>query len=144
MKTFVRYLLVMFPFGMAHWVCAQQAEKHPIDMHYEGCLSIDSNQTTYGMMHCAQLAEEEWDAELNKSYKQLMEALSPENQVKLRDAQRKWLAFRDSERTFSGDMHYDMQGTMYHVMAADREAEIVKERALNLERYLDTLSPEGQ
>lgn len=142
MNSLIKNFLFLLPFSCWYLLSAQQEEQHPIDMHYEGCLGIDSNQTTFGMMHCAQVAEEEWDAELNKNYKLLMAELSPENQQQLRDAQRKWLAYRDSERSFSGEMHYDLEGTMYRVMAADREAEIVKERALNLQRYLDTLHPE--
>ncbi len=121
-----------------------QTDKHPIDIKREQCHEIDSNQTTYGMMQCEAIAREEWDKEMNKYYKLLMDTLTIEEKEKLKIAQRQWLNFRDMELDFSGTMYYNMQGTMWRVVAAGRACEIVKERALELKGYYDMLTFDGE
>lgn len=121
-----------------------QTAKHPIDIKREQCHEIDSNQTTYGMMHCEAIAREEWDKEMNKYYKLLMDTLTIEQKEKLKIAQRQWLDFRDRELDFSGTLYYNMQGTMWRVVAAGRSCDIVKERALELKGYYDMLTFDGE
>lgn len=118
----------------------QLKEKHPIDIRLETCYGIDTNQTTYGMINCEAIARDEWDKELNKYYKLLMATLQPVEKTKLKSAQIAWLSYRDKELNFSGTMYYGMQGTMYHVMAASRSCDIVKQRALELKSYYETLT----
>jgi uncharacterized protein YecT (DUF1311 family) len=118
----------------------QPEKKHPIDIKLEKCHSIDSNQTTYGMMRCEAIAEEDWDKEMNKYYKLLMETLGTDEKKKLKEAQISWLNYRDKEKEFSGTMHYNMEGTMWRVAAASRSCEIIKQRALELQGYYDTLT----
>jgi len=112
-------------------------EMHPIDIRLEKCHSIDSNQTTAGMMNCEAIAREEWDLEMNKYYKLLMGILSPDERAKLKTAQISWLNYRDKEKEFSGTMYYNMQGTMWRVAAAGRLCDIVRQRALELKVYYD-------
>ncbi|MCB0712274.1 MAG: DUF1311 domain-containing protein [Ignavibacteriae bacterium] len=117
---------------------------HPIDLALTDCLDIDSNQSTFGMMGCLQVAEEAWDYELNATYKELMGSLDSAGQESLRRAQRAWLAYRDAEFELNGSVHYEnLDGTMYHIFAANREMEIVKQRALELRDYLDALRDFG-
>jgi uncharacterized protein YecT (DUF1311 family) len=63
---------------------------------------------------------------------------APEKEL-LRQAQRKWLEYRDSEVKFSAEMHYNLQGTMWRIVAADRRASIIRDRALALKVYYETL-----
>jgi uncharacterized protein YecT (DUF1311 family) len=116
-----------------------QTDKHPIDLKTEQCLSIDSNQSTFGMINCIRTAMEEWDAELNKYYNLLMDTLSIDEQEKLRAAQRKWLEFRDKEFVFIETMHGNMEGTMWKIVEADSHNNIVRKRALELTSYYNTL-----
>jgi uncharacterized protein YecT (DUF1311 family) len=115
-------------------------EKHPIDIRLENCLAIDSNQTTYGMMNCEVTARDEWDKEMNKYYKLLMDTLQKDEKEKLKTAQISWLSYRDKEGDFSGTMYYNMQGTMWRITAAGRSCEIVRQRALELKVYYDMLA----
>jgi len=74
---------------------------------------------------------------MNKSYTDLMGALSPEGQAALRDAQRTWLAFRDKQFELNDQFYMnEKQGTMYHVMATNANMELVKKRALELQEML--------
>ncbi len=115
------------------------AALHPIDSAYAECLAIEENQTTYGMIECAGRAYEAWDAELNRMYKQLMGALQPAEKEKLKAAQRNWLAWRNSEAEFSGLMHNNLGGSMWRIVAAERATAIVKQRALELQAYYETM-----
>ena len=117
-----------------------KAIKHPIDIKLEKCLSIDSNQTTLGMIQCSSIAENEWDKELNKYYNLLLTKLNVDEKQKLKNTQRYWLIYRDNELSFSGTMYYNMEGTMWRVAAAGRSCDIVKERALELKNYYDVLT----
>jgi uncharacterized protein YecT (DUF1311 family) len=127
-------LVINFAFGQDI-----QTNKHPIDLKTEQCLSIDSNQSTFGMINCIRTAMEEWDAELNKYYNLLMDTLSIDEQEKLRAAQRKWLEFRDKEFVFIETMHGNMEGTMWKIVEADSHNNIVRKRALELTSYYNTL-----
>ncbi|MFN0187506.1 MAG: lysozyme inhibitor LprI family protein, partial [Bacteroidia bacterium] len=115
-------------------------EMHPIDIKREKCHSIDSNQTTAGMIGCEYIANEEWDIEMNKYYKLLMDTLKADEKLKLKAAQKVWLNYRDRENEFSSSMYYNMQGTMWHVVSAGRSCEIVKQRAIELKVYFDMLT----
>jgi uncharacterized protein YecT (DUF1311 family) len=117
----------------------KQTDKHPIDLKIEQCLSIDSNQSTFGMINCIRTAMEEWDAELNKYYKLLMETLTTDEQKKLRTAQRQWLDYRDKEFEFIETMYRNMEGTMWKIVEADSRNNIVRQRALELTSYYNTL-----
>lgn len=115
-------------------------EKHPIDIRLDKCHTINSNQTTYGMMNCEAIARDEWNIEMNKYYKLLMDTLQTGEGTKLKASQNAWLSYRDKEMEFSGTMYYNMQGTMWRVEAAGRSCEIVKQRALEIKGYYDMLT----
>ena len=105
-----------------------QAGKHQIDIKIEECLSIDSNQSTFGMINCIRTAMEEW------------ETLNTNEQEKLRAAQRQWLVYRDKEFEFIEKFYRNMEGTMWKIVEADSRNNIVRQRALELTSYYNTLT----
>ena len=113
--------------------------EHVIDKQLNACLDSAENQTTLGMIECTIRAEDLWDVELNKYYKLLMGVLNKEQKILLKDAQVKWLAYRDSELNLSSDIYYGMEGTMWRIVYADRRMEIVKKRAEELRIYYEAL-----
>jgi uncharacterized protein YecT (DUF1311 family) len=117
-------LLTNFAFGQE-----RETEKHPIDIKVEECLSIDSNQSTFGMIDCIRTAY----------YKLHMNTLDTDEQEKLRDSQRQWLVYRDKEFEFIETMYRNMEGTMWKIVEADNRNNIVRQRALELTSYYDTL-----
>lgn len=110
-----------------------KAEEHPIDAFLTSCLAKDT--TTAGMVQCTDLAYRRWDEELNRQYRQLMARLSGSDQTVLRDAQRRWLAWRDTEFALIDALYRPMQGTMYSPMQLADRLEIVKNRTLELAAY---------
>ena len=113
---------------------------HPIDGAYQKDLARDSS--TAGTVEASNRAAAKWDRELNRVYKALMAQTGPEARQKLQASQRRWLAYRDAERTAVGAMAGDLYeqnegGTLWGMVAAVRSMEIVRARALELTEYLD-------
>ena len=113
---------------------------HPIDGAYQKDLARDSS--TAGTVEASNRAAAKWDRELNRVYKALMAQLGPEARQKLQASQRRWLAYRDAERTAVGAMAGDLYeqnggGTLWGMVAAVRSMEILRARALELTEYLD-------
>ncbi len=143
MKPHIVSALVLLSFLSTRFLYGQEeeeGEEHPIDIDLAACLDIDSNMSTLGMISCIQAAEDAWDGELNLIYRELMGTLDSSGQEGLRKAQRAWVAWRDAEFELNGIVYYEnLDGTMYHIFAADREMQIVRARTLELRDYLDAL-----
>jgi uncharacterized protein YecT (DUF1311 family) len=135
----IKYVL-SFIFILTCSVLSQEKQTE-IDTLYKIC--IDNNPSTQGVIHCAGIAEEAWDKEMNQYYNLLMDVLKEDEKIKLKDSQLKWVAFRDSEFDFSGTMYYNLGGTMWLVANADKRVDIVKARALELKDYYTNLT-EGE
>ena len=119
-------------------------ERHPIDVNFEHCLSLDKNMTTYGMEKCTIESAKEWDVELNQVYKALMNKLDAPSKEKLRMSQRAWVKYKELEiESISSIYRYSFQskngGTMLIPMHAMDELEITKSRTLELAGYLSIL-----
>ena len=115
-----------------------EKEKNPIDIRLDNCLNADSNYANINLVKCEIKALEEWDAELNKTYKEFKDALDPSLQENLRDAQRKWVTYKESETQFMDAMYEKMEGTMWQIVIVDRQKEVIRQRAIELKNYYDT------
>ena len=114
--------------------------EHPIEARLGKCIEKDSS--TAGMIQCEDAAAKEWDAELNRVYKELMKKLPKKSAESLKAAQVAWLKHRDAENSFLGDLYGQFDGTMYRPMAVDAVKEVTRRRAEVLKRYLDLLTEE--
>jgi len=125
-------LLSVLPLSM---VWAQK--QHPIDVALQSCLS--ENFTTSGMMQCSKKGMAAWNNELNTKYQKLARVLSDEAVKHLRQSQRQWLKFRDSEIQLLHSMYQtkQFQGTMFRSIQAQDVMDLTKQRALELTDRLD-------
>lgn len=121
----------------------EYCKKYKIDRDCEKCLSIDENGTTQGMIECHAAARDAWDKEMNKYYKQLMPFLQPIEKEQLKKAQKNWLAYRDNEFLFMGELCDPSQGTFARVYSVARQVEIVRQRALELKLYYEFVKNGG-
>ncbi len=140
LKTFILLVLILTIKTNYSQITDQSADNFPIDISLKACLDSTANQTTVGMMDCAGHARDSWDSEMNKHYKLLMTRLTKDEKIKMEAAQKKWLEYRDAEFLNAGTIYYDMQGTMWRVVAVNRQLEIVRQRALDLKSYYDNLT----
>jgi uncharacterized protein YecT (DUF1311 family) len=93
----------------AHAAPLSQAEEHTSKAYAE-CLD-KSGGVTVAMRDCM---SEEFEGQLNTAYKAVMGSVSGKNRVQLRDAQRRWIAFRDANCNF----YYDPEGGSASRLAA--------------------------
>jgi uncharacterized protein YecT (DUF1311 family) len=140
-------LLLRFavPFGVlaAPAALAQpDPEEHAIDQQLGLCL--DEDPSTHGMLRCLATAYDAWDAEMNRAYEAVMAGVDAETRTALRDAQRRWLAFRDAELAALDAFYARQEGTMWLVIHADRTVDLVRRRAGALRDYAWVLQPEGE
>ncbi|WP_299025615.1 lysozyme inhibitor LprI family protein [uncultured Campylobacter sp.] len=89
------------------------------------CMQKDSS--TAGMIQCIDAEFAIQDKLLNQNYKKAMSVLNDENKKKLKDIQRKWVAYKEAKCPFVPPM-----GTLYAVTAADCYLQMTKERAREL------------
>lgn len=116
--------------------------QHFIDKAEEECIAKDSS--TAGMNNCTNEARNKWDGEMNRFYRLLMDRLDAEESAKLKQAQRAWIKFRDSEFEYINAVyHRPMVGSIYTNIAAADKSEVVKKRALELEGYYNILLIRG-
>lgn len=131
MKTTIGALLVLTLSSPAAAAGLHDATQAALDK----CLAGENAGSTAGQTECLAAAQTAYDRRLNTTYAALLKTL-PDNAAKrLRQSQRSWIAFRDSERAAQDALFATRQGTMYVPMQAEEAMSLTKERALRLEAY---------
>lgn len=120
-------------------VSAAEFADHPIDVELTRCLNSEEGVTTHGARRCIRSATSAWDRELNRVYRELMDELDERQRLKLRDAQRKWIAFRDSEVDAIGTIYNSLDGTMFLVMQSEAVSSLTRDRVRQLDATLDAV-----
>ena len=131
-----RYALALAALLAAAAPAGHAQEEHPIDKALGEC--IDEDSSTAGMIQCIDAANTAWDGELNRRYGELMKRLPDAAKAKLRDAQRRWIAFRDADLEAIGEIYGGFDGTMYRTMANDAVMQLTKTRAEQIGAMLDS------
>ena len=138
MRNSIRFGLLLLFLLLPTLVCAQEAQKHPIDKALDICTEKDPS--TAGMVRCTDAAYKKWDQELNKNYRTLMARLKPAGKQLLKSAELSWITYRDNEFKLIDSIYDGIQGTMYIPMRIDEKMQIVKQRALALASHIDMLN----
>jgi uncharacterized protein YecT (DUF1311 family) len=98
----VRNSLVVF-LVLSGLACAKAGER--ASESYAACLNKASGVTS-AMQDCISDELKHQDRRLNTAYQELMQSVSDQRRAQLRDAQRKWIDFRDANCRF----YFDPQG----------------------------------
>lgn len=99
----------------------------------------DIDYSTYGMLEAAYNAEAEYDKLLNKYYQLLLRKLNTTDKDLLKQSQRNWIQYRDSERKLNialAKEEYSGGGTIQNIIIAGEYTEITKKRVLEIFHYL--------
>ena len=83
--------------------------------------------------------EKEWDKELNIVYQKIMKIANPVTKNKLRNAQRAWIKFRNSEIENSYYVNNPDGGSMGILFSLNTAAKLTEERAVQLAEMYDAL-----
>ncbi|UGX85007.1 lysozyme inhibitor LprI family protein [Phyllobacterium meliloti] len=99
MKRFYALLCVSLTLGAAAPAFAASPEEKvdPIDKAANECLAKPEGQTTAGMVDCTHKAFVAYDKQLNEVYKKVLATVDAESAKQIRDAQRKWVAWREAQ-----------------------------------------------
>lgn len=109
----------------------------PIDKIEQDCISKTAD--TQEINKCSQKAQQLWKKDINKNLAELKEILSAEDYKKLQLSQTSWENYIDKEYGFINSLTSYTQGTMYLNTKEGWRTEILKQRALTLRGYLNTL-----
>lgn len=109
----------------------------PIDKIEQDCISKTAG--TQEMNKCSQKAQQLWKKDINKNIAELKKILSAEDYKKLQLSQTSWENYVDKEYEFINTLTSYTQGTMYLNTREGWRTEILKQRALTLREYLNTL-----
>lgn len=104
---------------------------HPLDAAYQHCWG--AAMTTVDHHECIIAARERWDAELNRVYQILMQTLPDDSKRQLRDAQRKWIAFRDAQAASISTIVGTRDGSIHGLEAGIQIMELTRAQALRLQ-----------
>ena len=117
------------------YAASKPTETDRIDADYNSCLS-KADGVTSNIRDCTSKAYPSMDKRLNQLFKTLMGKLPANNKELLKNAQKKWLAFRDAEKELSLELDPEKGGTMQMINADSFAYEMLKKRVKDLEGYL--------
>jgi uncharacterized protein YecT (DUF1311 family) len=103
----------------------------------EPCVKKHPKEVPSDVIACYAREQAVWDDILNKSYQSLRKALDDDQQVKLREMQRAWIASRDKNCEFLYDY---FQGSMANPMMAACQSRATGMQALYLRGFADDVA----
>lgn len=114
-----------------------QTTMHPIDKAEQDCISKTAD--TQVMNQCSVTAQNAWEKEIKKSLSELKSVLDKESYKSLMNSQNSWEKYKIDEYNYIDKMLENKQGTMYLNVNKGLKVDIVKQRALKLQEYLNTV-----
>ena len=109
-----------------------------IDTSLDACMQ--NHVSTAEMVDCAGAAARAYDATLNATYQALLAGLDAKSAQKLRDAQRKWLQFRDADAEVWQAPWTSGTGTILRVQSAAHAVSQLRARVESLAELADAAS----
>ncbi|MBK7932413.1 MAG: DUF1311 domain-containing protein [Acidobacteria bacterium] len=119
---------------------ANDEEKPCLETALDVC--VEKDDTAGWGARCATRAEQLWDKELNKVYKELQGRLTLKERSVLISSQRSWILYRNAEFKLIDSMYSFEKGTMNISFNAHARKGVVMKRALALKHYLEGYSPD--
>lgn len=106
---------------------------------------IEYDYSTVGMRNSAYDAAYKYDSLLNKYYKKLLAILKPTDKRSLIQAQKSWIAYRDSELKLIDTLsreEYSGGGTVQGLIDSSLNLELIKERLLKIISHIQRATQE--
>ena len=137
---FMKKLFLIFIFLIFLSCCYSTAQTtlHTIDKAEQDCISKTAD--TQVMNQCSITAQNEWEKEIKKTLSELKSVLDKESYKSLINSQNSWEKYKIDEFRSIDKMLENKQGTMYLNVDKGLKVDIVKQRALKLKEYLNTVN----
>ena len=134
-KLFLIFISLIF---LSCCYSTAQTTMHPIDKAEQDCISKTAD--TQVMNQCSITAQKEWEKEIKKTLSELKSVLDKESYKSLINSQNSWEKYKIDEFRSIDKMLENKQGTMYLNVDKGLKVDIVKQRALKLKEYLNTVN----
>lgn len=122
-----------------HEEIEKKAKKlHPIEIEEQECMK-KVDYTTAGMNECSDKAMNAWFKEIDKYMNLLKEITSEEEYANILKAQTKWKDYQEAEFV-AISIIMNKQGTIFQNILSGEECGLVKQRALDLRSFYETLA----
>lgn len=140
MKNLVKFFFAVLLLTM--FICECNAKEvaeiiDPIDKAERECISKTAD--TYEMNRCSQVAQQSWEKDIHKNLTELKKVLNTQDYKILQLSQVSWENYKNNEYTLIDTIIAYKQGTMYLNFCEGWRTELVKQRALILRQYLNTI-----
>lgn len=140
MKNFVKYIFTVLLLTL--FICASNAKEvteiyDSIDKAERDCISKTAD--TYEMNRCSQIAQQAWEKDISKNLAELKKILNTQDYKILQLSQVSWENYKNNEYMLIDTVVSYKQGTMYLNFREGWKTELLKQRALILREYLNTL-----
>lgn len=134
MKLFIVFTAAIF----ATCLLPVAAEQAKATTGSDAC--FERANTTADMVVCADQEYQRLDQELNRVYAALLAEMTPAQAQSLRDAQRRWLSFRDAEFNAINGVYDAQDGTIYRVLRLGQRNQVVRHRVEQLTSLRDAIT----
>jgi len=142
MKKFMWYNLLMknliLVLSIIFLLYGNSAYTHVIDDVEAKCIANTSD--TQEMNKCSKIAQVSWEKEIKKSIIQLKKRMDNTSYKSLMKSQRAWQEYKNQEFSFIQKIINNKQGTMYLNVEQGLKTNILKQRALILQEYIETIN----
>lgn len=132
------FLIFIFLIFLSCCYSTAQTTLHPIDKAEQDCISKTAD--TQMINQCSITAQNEWEKEIKKTLSELKSVLDKESYKSLINSQNSWEKYKIDEFSSIDKMLENKQGTMYLNVDKGLKVDIVKQRALKLKEYLNTVN----
>ena len=142
MKKFMWYNLLMknliLVLSIIFLLYGNSAYTHVIDDEEVKCIANTSD--TQEMNKCSKIAQVSLEKEIKKSLVQLKKRMDNTSYKSLMKSQRAWQEYKNQEFSFIRKIINNKQGTMYLNVEQGLKTNILKQRALILQEYIETIN----
>jgi len=128
---------VIVPQNTEQQVQEEVSNVHSIDNALQDCMS--KQDATHEMNKCVYIAMDSWNKEIDKYLNLLKSVTTEEDYNNILKAQKDWETYRESEFE-AVSLIMEKQGTMFLNSTVGMKSALIKERALFLKEFYDTLS----
>ena len=115
---------------------------HPIDKTTTAC--INKNYSTAGMITCFNQAYDQWDQELNTVDSLLINNLKDQELQTFQQAQNTWIKYKNAQLELFNQTYDSLTGTMWMPVKLEATVNLIKNRVLELQTYLENLRQSGR
>jgi uncharacterized protein YecT (DUF1311 family) len=132
--TYARWLAVILAVTVSGPISASDRDD-PVSRTADECLAKPEGQTVSGMTACSHQAFVAYDKEMNAIYRRVLHAVDPRSRELIREAQRRWLAYREAQQAADNGPWRAGRGSLADPDIEALNVDAVRDRIRELQYY---------